>query len=85
MVEGTGLENQQAGNRLGGSNPSPSAKKKMKKEIEEIVKELCSPNGEFPTKIVLELTPLILVHVRSYFTGFKLSGLPRDIIFYIEI
>ncbi len=26
VVEGTGLENQQAGNRLGGSNPSPSAK-----------------------------------------------------------
>ena len=24
----------------------------MKKEIEEIVEELCSPNGEFPTKIV---------------------------------
>ena len=24
----------------------------MKKEIEEIVEELCSPNGEFPTKII---------------------------------
>ena len=50
MVEGTGLENQQAGNRLGGSNPSPSAINKMQKKIEEIVKELCSPKGEFPTK-----------------------------------
>ena len=26
VVEGTGLENQQARKRLGGSNPSPSAK-----------------------------------------------------------
>ena len=24
----------------------------MKKEIEEIVKDLCSPEGEFPTKII---------------------------------
>ena len=37
---------------VSGFESLPLRQKKMKKEIEEIVEELCSPNGEFPTKIV---------------------------------
>ena len=51
MVEGTGLENQQAGNRLGGSNPSPSAiGKMMKKDIDEIIIDICNQDPSFTIK-----------------------------------
>ena len=51
MVEGTGLENRQAGNRLGGSNPSPSAIGKiMKKDIDEIIADICNQDPSFKVK-----------------------------------
>ena len=51
MVEGTGLENRQAGNRLGGSNPSPSATGKiMKKDIDEIIIDICNQDPSFTIK-----------------------------------
>ena len=50
----------------------------MKKEIEEIVKELCSPNGEFPTKII-ELNGYEYFRVAIFNTIFKFFRCPPTI------
>ena len=58
----------------------------MKKEIEEIVEELCSPNGEFPTKIVelngyeylaFDWGPKTLFEYLENFSHISLKAMPR--------
>ena len=71
MVEGTGLENRQAGNRLGGSNPSPSA-------IGKIYKLKLRKNDFYYLKIlkVAEALATSLLSISQIFASEKPTLLP---------